>query len=61
MPDVLHTDDPERTVTMPDGRVVRNLTADEYAATYADGDACNAGPERQAAVQAALEQLGGHE
>ena len=25
-------------VTMPDGRVIRDLTADEYDATYADGE-----------------------
>lgn len=39
----LNTDEPNRAVTMPDGRVVRNLTDDEYAATYAEGTPCNAG------------------
>ena len=35
---VLHEDDPAATFTFPDGRVVRNLSAAEYAATYAGGD-----------------------
>lgn len=35
---VLHTDDPERTTTRADGTPVRNYTAEEYAATYAEGE-----------------------
>lgn len=38
MTNPLHDDDPDASVTMPDGRVVRNLTAVEYAASYADGE-----------------------
>lgn len=34
---LLHEDDPQAEVVMPDGRVVRNLSAEEYAATYATG------------------------
>lgn len=34
--DVLHTDDPDAVVTMSDGRVIRNLSAAEYASTYAE-------------------------
>lgn len=34
---VLHEDDPDAAVVMPDGRVVRNLSAAEYAATWAGG------------------------
>lgn len=36
MSDVLH-EDVEQSVTLPDGRVVTNLSAEEYAATYASG------------------------
>jgi hypothetical protein len=36
-PGVLHTDDPARVTTREDGTEVRNLTAEEYAATYAQG------------------------
>lgn len=52
--DVLHEDDPGRVVRMPDGRVVRNLTAEEYDATYADGGPCN-DPD---AIAAALRDAG---
>lgn len=38
MPEPLHDDDPAAEVTTDDGRVIRNLTAEEYAATYADGE-----------------------
>lgn len=34
---ILHTDDPARTTTREDGTPVRNLTAEEYAASYNDG------------------------
>lgn len=37
MPEPLHTDDPAVEITTPAG-TVRNLTAQEYAATYADGE-----------------------
>lgn len=37
MPDVLHEDDPDAELRYADGSVVRNLTAEEYAATYAEG------------------------
>lgn len=37
MADILNDDDLRATVTLPDGRVVKNLTPEEYAATYADG------------------------
>lgn len=37
MTDILHEDDNVASVTLDDGRVVRNLTADEYAASYAGG------------------------
>lgn len=37
MTEPLHWDDPTRTVTLPDGRVIRNLTVEEYNATYAEG------------------------
>lgn len=37
MNDVLHEDDDTAEVTLEDGRVVRNLSAEEYAATYVDG------------------------
>jgi hypothetical protein len=37
-PGVLHTDDPQRTTTRADGTEVRNLTPDEYAASYAEGE-----------------------
>lgn len=35
---VMHTDTPDSAVTLPDGRVIRNLSDEEYAATYADGE-----------------------
>lgn len=34
----LHKDEPDRSVTLPDGREVKNLSADEYDATYAEGE-----------------------
>jgi hypothetical protein len=34
---VLHEDDPNRVTAREDGTQVRNLTAEEYAASYADG------------------------
>lgn len=34
----LHKDEPDRSVTLPDGREVKNLTAEEYDATYAEGE-----------------------
>jgi len=34
---VLHQDDPTRATTREDGTAVRNLTPDEYVASYADG------------------------
>lgn len=37
MSDVLHEDDNTAEVTLEDGRVVRNLSAEEYAASYAGG------------------------
>lgn len=37
MSDVLHEDDQTASVTLEDGRVVRNLSAEEYAASYAGG------------------------
>jgi hypothetical protein len=40
---VLNEDDPNAVVEV-DGRTVRNLTAEEYAASYADGDAHVEGP-----------------
>lgn len=45
MPAVLHQDDPARTTTGPDGRPIRNLTAEEYAATYAEGTGGHALPD----------------
>lgn len=45
MNDLLNDDDPDATFTRPDGAVVRNLTPEEYDATYADGTPCNAPPE----------------
>jgi hypothetical protein len=35
--ETLHDDDQAAEITLGDGRVVRNLTPEEYAATYADG------------------------
>lgn len=32
-----HKDIPVRSITMPDGRVIANLTAEEYDATYIGG------------------------
>lgn len=40
-----HNDEPDRVVQMPDGRLVRNLTPDEYAATYSEGTPCHAIPD----------------
>jgi hypothetical protein len=37
MTDILNNDDPTAEVVLQDGRVVRNLTAEEYAATFATG------------------------
>lgn len=51
MTDPLHDDDPTAEVTTPAG-VVRNLTAEEYAATYATGTA----HDLPADVEAELEQ-----
>jgi len=51
---VLHDDDPDAEVTTPAGPV-RNLTAEEYAATYATGEphALPPGVEDQLAAEAA--------
>lgn len=50
----LHQDDPQAQVRTPTG-VVRNLTAEEYAATYAEGDphALPAGVEAEIEREAA--------
>lgn len=45
---VLHDADPGDEVTMPDGRVVRNLTAAEYADTYASGTVHDERPDTPA-------------
>lgn len=42
---VLHEDDPAAVFTRDDGHVVRNLSAAEYAASYADGDPHKEGPD----------------
>lgn len=38
MTEPLHQDRDDSEVVTEDGRVVRNLSAEEYAATYADGE-----------------------
>lgn len=38
MTEPLHTDDPTATFTMPDGRVIKNLTPVDYDITYDDPD-----------------------
>lgn len=40
--DVLNDDALNATYVREDGTVIRNLTADEYAASYADGTPCHA-------------------
>ena len=40
-----HNDETDRAVQMPDGRLVRNLTPEEYAATYAEGTPCRSIPD----------------
>lgn len=50
-PAVLHDDDPTAEVTTPAG-VVRNLTAAEYAASYATGEPHRLPDEVLAAVAA---------
>lgn len=39
MTHALHDDDPTAEVTTDGGRTIRNLSAEEYAATYAEGEA----------------------
>lgn len=45
MPKPLHDDDPDAQAVTADGRVVRNLSPDEYAASYADGHPHTIPPE----------------
>jgi hypothetical protein len=49
MTEPLHDDDPAATVEV-DGRQVRNLTAEEYAASYADGQPHELPPDVLAAL-----------
>lgn len=48
----LHDDDPDAQVTVADGRVVRNLTAGEYAATYAEGEPHSIPPDVRVELEA---------
>ena len=41
----LHDDGPGEGVALPDGRVIRNLTDDEYDALYDEGEPCRPIPE----------------
>ncbi|MBM9467274.1 hypothetical protein [Nakamurella leprariae] len=62
MADVLHTDDPTAEVVMPDGRVIRNLTAEEYQASLAEAAAADDGSHPHGpppdVIAAALARLG---
>ena len=52
----LHKDDPGRSVTLPDGRVVTNMTAADYAGTYGQGEPCSPIPAH--ILAAAYNKLG---
>ncbi|MBI1759385.1 MAG: hypothetical protein HYR62_09200 [Actinobacteria bacterium] len=45
MTSVLHEDDPVGEYLTADGRVVRNLSAEEYEETYSNGTPCQTIPD----------------
>jgi hypothetical protein len=45
-------------VTMPDGRVIRDLTAEEYDATYSDGEPHGIPADVLAEAEADADQVG---
>jgi hypothetical protein len=54
----VHKDDPIKSITMPDGRVIANLSDDDYNATYSQGEPHQIPPDvLAAAIEAAAKGM----